>query len=193
MLSLKNSLAILKKTNALIEGHFVLSSGRHSGQYVQCAKLLSKPNYSKKICISLSKRIKKRYKNINLILAPAIGGIVIGYEIGRLLKKETIFSERVDGKLVLRRDFFIKKNQRVVIVEDVITTGKSSLECSNIIQKMGGKIVGYACIIDRSNGKSLIKDKIVSQVQLSIPTYTKENLPKELIGIDAIKPGSRNL
>ena len=99
MLSLKNSLAILRKTNALLEGHFVLSSGRHSGQYVQCAKLLSKPNYSKKICISLSKRIKNKYQNIDLILAPAIGGIVIGYEIGRLLNIETIFCERVKKKI----------------------------------------------------------------------------------------------
>ena len=193
MLSLKKSLEILRKTNALLEGHFILSSGLHSPSYVQCAKLLSYPHLSKSICLSLSKKIKKSFKRIDLILTPAMGGIVIGYEIGRLLKKETIFSERVDGKFVLRRDFLIKKNQRVIVVEDVITTGKSSLECSNIIQKMGGKIVGYACIIDRSNGKSLIKDKIVSQVQLSIPTYTKENLPKELIRIDAIKPGSRNL
>ena len=193
MLSLKNSLAVLRKTNALLDGHFVLSSGLHSPSYVQCAKLLSFPHKAEKFTKSLASKIKKTFKNIDLILSPAMGGIVIGYEIGRLLKKETIFSERVDGKLVLRRDFFIKKNQRVVIVEDVITTGKSSLECSNIIQKMGATIVGYACIIDRSNGKSLIKDKIVSQVQLNIPTYTKENLPKELIGIDATKPGSRNL
>ena len=193
MLSLEESLKILKETNALLDGHFILSSGLHSPQYVQCAKLMSKPEKALKICASLSEKIINEFKDFDLVLSPAIGGIVIGYEIGRLLKKETIFSERVDGKFVLRRDFLIKKNQRVVVVEDVITTGKSSLECSHIIQKMGGKIVGYACIIDRSNGKSLIKDKIVSQVQLSIPTYTKENLPKELIGIDAIKPGSRNL
>ena len=193
MLSSEESLKILKETNALIEGHFILSSGLHSPQYVQCAQLMSKPRKALDLCISLSEKITKEFKEFDLILSPAMGGIIIGYEIGKLLNKETIFSERVNGKFVLRRDFIIKKNQRVVIVEDVITTGKSSLECSNIIQKMGGKIVGYACIIDRSNGKSLIKDKIVSQVQLSIPTYTKENLPKELIGIDAIKPGSRNL
>ena len=193
MLSLEESLKILKETNALLEGHFILSSGLQSPQYVQCAKLRSKPETAHKICASLSEKIINEFKDFDLVLSPAIGGIVIGYEIGRLLKKETIFSERVDEKFVLRRDFLIKKNQRVIVVEDVITTGKSSLECSNIIQQMGGKIVGYACIIDRSNGKSLIKDKIVSQVQLSIPTYTKENLPKELIGIDAIKPGSRNL
>ena len=127
-----------------------------------------------------------------MIASPALGGIIVGYEVSRCLNIPNVFVERVNQIFELRRNFSVK-NKKILIVEDVITTGKSSLECSNIIQKMGGKIVGYACIIDRSNGKSLIKDKIVSQVQLSIPTYTKENLPKELIGIDAIKPGSRNL
>ena len=129
MLSLKNSLAVLKRTNALLEGHFVLSSGLHSPSYVQCAKLLSNPTKASKICLSLSKKIKKKIKKIDIILSPAMGGIIIGYEIGKLLKKETIFCERVSGKFVLRRGFNIKKRSKVLIVEDVITTGKSSLEC----------------------------------------------------------------
>ena len=133
MLSLKNSLAILRKTNALLEGHFVLSSGLHSPNYVQCAKLLSNPNKANKICMSLSKKIRKKFKKIDLILSPAMGGIIIGYEIGKLLKKETIFCERVSGKFLLRRGFSIKKNSKVLIVEDVITTGKSSLECAKLI------------------------------------------------------------
>ena len=115
MLSLEESLKILKETNALLEGHFILSSGLHSPQYVQCAKLMSKPEKAHKICASLSEKIINEYKDFDLVLSPAIGGIVIGYEIGRLLKKETIFSERVDGKFVLRRDFLIKKNQRVAV------------------------------------------------------------------------------
>ncbi len=160
MLSLKNSLAVLRKTNALIEGHFVLSSGLHSTSYVQCAKLLSNPTKSKNICLSLSKKIKKNIKKIDLILSPAMGGIIIGYEIGKLLKKETIFCERVSGKFVLRRGFSIKKNSKVLIVEDVITTGKSSLECVKLIKKSKAKLVGFACIIDRSNNKTLkIKKK----------------------------------
>ena len=192
MLSLKNSLEILKKTDALIEGHFVLSSGRHSGQYVQCAKLLSKPNYSKKICISLSKRIKKRYKNINLILAPAIGGIVIGYEIGRLLNLETIFCERVKKKFQLRRGFVIPKNANVLILEDVITTGKSSLECVKLINKAKGSLVGFASIIDRSTKKSLkIKQNIVSHLKIDVPTYKSNQLPETLKLIPVSKPGSR--
>ena len=124
MLSLKNSLAVLKRTNALLEGHFVLSSGLHSPSYVQCAKLLSNPIKASKICLSLSKKIKKKIKKIDIILSPAMGGIIIGYEIGKLLKKETIFCERVSGKFVLRRGFNIKKRSKVLIVEDVITTGK---------------------------------------------------------------------
>ena len=112
MLSLKKSLNILKKTDALLEGHFVLSSGLHSSKYIQCAKLLSFPHIAEKICKSLAKKIKKKYKNIDLILAPAMGGIIIGYEIGKLLKKETIFCERVNGKFKLRRGFNIKKVQK---------------------------------------------------------------------------------
>ena len=135
MLSNKKSLNILKKTNALLEGHFVLSSGLHSSKYIQCAKLLSFPHLAKNICLSLSNKIKKNYKKIDLILSPAMGGIIIGYEMGRLIKKETIFCERVNNKFVLRRGFRIKKNSRVLIVEDVITTGKSSLECVELIKK----------------------------------------------------------
>ena len=193
MLSYKESLKILKETNALLEGHFLLSSGLHSEKYVQCAKLLSHPHKAKELCLSLAEKIRNKFKTIDLILSPAIGGIVIGYEIGRILNLETIFAERVNGKFSLRRGFQIKKGQNVLIVEDVITTGKSSLECSKLVSSNNADIIGYACIIDRSNGQSNIKEKIVSQVQLNIPTYKKENLPKELQSIDPIKPGSRNL
>ena len=193
MLSLEESLKILKKTKALIEGHFILSSGLHSSKYVQCAQLMSKPDQASKICFALADKIKKKITNFDLILSPAMGGIVIGYEIGRLLKKETIFSERVNGEFKLRRDFKIKKDTKVLIIEDVITTGKSSLECSKLVTLNKGTIVGYACLIDRSNGKSLIKDKIVSQIELNIPLFSKESLPEELSSIRPVKPGSRNL
>ena len=193
MLSYKESLKILKEANALIEGHFILSSGLHSSQYVQCAQLMSKPDKAIKLCVSLAEKIKKEFKEIDIILSPAMGGIVVGYEIGKLLNKESIFSERVNGKFKLRRDFSIKKNQKVLIIEDVITTGKSSLECSKLVLDNNAKIVGYACIIDRSNGNSSIKDKIVSQIELNIPTYSKENLPSNLQALKAVKPGSRNL
>ena len=194
MLSHKKSLNILKKTNALLEGHFVLSSGLHSPKYIQCAKLLSYPHLAKDICESLAKKIKKNFKKIDLILAPAMGGVIIGYEIGRLLKKETIFCERVDGKFKLRRGFNIKKNSRVLIIEDVITTGKSSLECVKLIKKSKAKHLGFASIINRSSKKSLkIKSKIISHLKIEVPTYKKNELPDELRNIKITKPGSRFL
>ena len=193
MLSLEESLKILRETNALLEGHFILSSGLHSSKYVQCAQLMSKPQLASEICLSLSEKIQNEFREFDLILSPAMGGILVGYEMGRLLKKETIFSERVDGIFQLRRDFSIKKNQKVLIIEDVITTGKSSLECAKLVLDNKGIIVGYACIIDRSNGKSSIKNKIVSQIKLNIPSYSEKDLPDDLSAIKAIKPGSRNL
>ena len=193
MLSYKESLKILKETNALLEGHFVLSSGLHSDKYVQCAQLLSKPNKAKEICLSLADKIKENFKSIDLIVSPAMGGVVIGYEIGRILDKETIFAERVNGKFELRRGFQIKKNQKILIVEDVITTGKSSLECADMLNKLNGNVIGYACIIDRSNDKSLIKKDFISQIKIEIPTYNKDELPDHLKKLNPIKPGSRNL
>jgi orotate phosphoribosyltransferase len=141
----------------------------------------------------LAEKIRSSFKDFDLILSPAMGGIVIGYDIGRILNKETIFSERIDQKFVLRRDFKINKNNKVLIIEDVITTGRSSLECSKLVSSAGAKIVGYACIIDRSKGFSLIKEKIISQIKIDIPTYKKDDLPKSLSSIKAVKPGSRNL
>ncbi len=192
MLSHKKSLDILKKTNALLEGHFVLSSGLHSPKYIQCAKLLSFPTKAEKICKSLAHKIKKKYKKIDLILAPAMGGIIIGYEIGRILKKETIFCERVNGKFVLRRGFNIKKGTKVLIVEDVITTGKSSMECVKLIKNAKASLIGFAAIIDRSSKKTLkIKKSIVSHLKINVPTYKFKNLPKNLRLIPITTPGSR--
>ena len=192
MLSHKKSLNILKRTNALLDGHFVLSSGLHSSKYIQCAKLLSCPKLAKHICISLSRKIKKKHKKIDLILAPAMGGIIIGYEIGRLLKKETIFCERVKGKFQLRRGFKIKKKSKVLIIEDVITTGKSSLECVKLINKSKAKLIGFACIIDRSNKKTIkIKQKIISELKIDVPTYKRNELPSSLKYLPITKPGSR--
>ncbi len=194
MLSYEESLKILKETNALVDGHFILSSGLHSSRYVQCAQLLSKPKVAYKICESLAEKIKSSFESFDLILSPAMGGIIIGYEIGRILEKETIFAERVNGDFKLRRDFAIKKNDKVLVVEDVITTGKSSLECSKLVSEAEANIIGYACIIDRlDKDQTVINNKIVSQIKLDIPTYNKESLPKSLASIKPVKPGSRNL
>jgi len=192
MLSHKKSLNILKKTKALLEGHFVLSSGLHSPKYIQCAKLLSHPFKAQQICKSLASKIKKNFKNFDLILAPAMGGIIIGYEIGRLLKKETIFCERVKGKFTLRRGFEIKKGSKVLIIEDVITTGKSSMECVKLIKKSKASLIGFASIIDRSSKKTLkIKKRIVSQLKINVPTFKKNKIPADLRSIPITKPGSR--
>ena len=193
MLSYNESLKILKETNALLEGHFVLSSGLHSDKYIQCAKLLSYPEKSKIICSSLSKKITDNFKKIDIILSPAIGGIVVGYEIGRQLNIQTIFAERQNGELILRRGFQIPSGANVLIVEDVITTGKSAVECSKIVKASGAKLAGYACIIDRGNENIAIKDQMVSQMKFNIETFTKDKIPEDLKKITPIKPGSRNL
>ena len=193
MLSYNDSLKILKETNALLEGHFILSSGLHSDQYVQCAMLLSHPEKAQLICSSLSEKIKENFNDIDIILSPAIGGIVVGYEIGRQLKVRTIFAERPSKKLELRRGFNLEKNSNVLIIEDVITTGKSALECSEIVRNSGANLLGYACIIDRSNDNLLIEDKIISQIKIKIPIFNNDNLPENLKKIPVTKPGSRNL
>ena len=153
---------------------------------------LSFPNKAEKICKSLSKKIKQNFKKIDLILAPAMGGIIIGYEIGKLLKKETIFCERVKGKFTLRRGFNIKRGSKVLIIEDVITTGKSSMECAKLIKKAKAKLIGFASIIDRSTKKSLrIKKKIISHLKIDVPTYKANQIPNELKLIPITVPGSR--
>tara|TARA_B110000438_G_scaffold275952_1_gene297320 strand:+ start:1322 stop:1909 length:588 start_codon:yes stop_codon:yes gene_type:complete len=193
MLSYDESLKILKETEALLEGHFILSSGLHSKEYIQCAKLLSRPKHAQLICNSLCEKIKKNFNNIDIILSPALGGVIVGYEVGRQLNIETIFAERIDGKLLLRRGFQIKENSNVLVVEDVITTGKSALECLNIVINSKANLIGYACIIDRSSDSISIKKKIISQMKFNIETFTEDKIPSDLKKISPIKPGSRNI
>ena len=193
MLSYNESLKILKETNALLEGHFILSSGLHSKQYIQCAKLLRYPKQAEIICSSLKEKINSSLKKIDIILSPALGGIVVGYEVAKQLGKETIFAERVEKKLTLRRGFEIPANTNVLIVEDVITTGKSALECSNLVKINQAKLAGYACIIDRTNSNSLIQEKIISQIKFNIETYKENELPEKLRKIPPTNPGSRNI
>ena len=143
MLSYKESLKILRETEALQEGHFILSSGLHSRQYIQCAKLLSFPEAAEKICASLVEKIKKEFKKIDIVLSPALGGILVGYEVARQLSARSIFAERLNNELTLRRGFNIPKKANVLIVEDVITTGKSAMECANILNGSEANLVGY--------------------------------------------------
>jgi len=193
MLSYDESLKILKETEAFLEGHFILSSGLRSKQYIQCAKLLSHPKQAQIICNSLCEKINKKFNDIDIILAPALGGVIVGYEVGRQLNIETIFAERLNGKLLLRRGFKIKKNSNVLVVEDVITTGKSALECLDIVTASNANLIGYACIIDRSNDDMQMKNKIISQMKVIIETFSEDKLPLDLKKISPIKPGTRNL
>ena len=193
MLSYNESLKILKETNALLEGHFILSSGLHSNQYVQCAKLLSYPKQAEIICAALTEKIKSNFNKIDIVLSPALGGIVVGYEIGKQLNTQTIFAERSNSKLVLRRGFAIPQDSNVLIVEDVITTGKSAIECSEIVKINKANLIGFACVIDRSDNNVLIKEKIVSQIKIKIAIFKENELPDELKKTPAVKPGSRNL
>jgi len=193
MLSYNESLKILKETNALLEGHFILSSGLHSNQYVQCAKLLSCPKQAEIICAALTEKIKSNFNKIDIVLSPALGGIVVGYEIGKQLNTQTIFAERSNNKLVLRRGFAIPQDSNVLIVEDVITTGKSAIECSEIVKINKANLIGFACVIDRSDNNVLIKEKIVSQIKIKIAIFKENELPDELKKTPAVKPGSRNL
>jgi orotate phosphoribosyltransferase len=193
MLTETETTKLLKETGALLEGHFILSSGLRSEKYVQCAKLLMFPDKAEIVCKSLADKIKISKLEFDAIVSPAIGGILAGYEVSRHLNVPSIFVERVNGIFALRRGFSLNQIKKILIVEDVITTGKSSLECANLIESLGSIVSGFACIIDRSSGKSLIKSEIISQISFDIPTYAPENLPEKLRNIKAIKPGSREV
>ena len=189
MLTEEETIEILKKTNSLLEGHFILSSGLRSEKYLQCAQLMMYPELAEKVCKSLAEKIKKTNIEFDLVASPAIGGVLVGYQVSKFLNVPNIFVERVNNVFNLRRGFECK-NKKVMIIEDVITTGKSSLECSKCLEDLGAKISGYACIIDRSGGNSQLGE-IISQINFNIPVFSEEKLPEHLKQIKAIKPGSR--
>ena len=182
---------IFKNSGALLEGHFVLTSGRHSASYFQCAKLLQYPKYLE----LFSNKIVDHFKDneIDLVMSPAVGGIVLGTEVGRLLKKRTVFAERVNGKMSMRRGFEIKANEKILIVEDVITTGGSVKEVMNLVKDFGGSIVGVGVIVDRSSGEVALHDNQLSLASLKVNSYDSNEVPSELASIPVEKPGSRSL
>lgn len=182
---------ILKECDALLEGHFLLSSGRHSDKYCQCAKLLQYPDKAERVLKVVSEQLKN--VEFDLVVGPAMGGIVVAYELARQLNKPGIFSERQDGVMTLRRGFEIKKGQKVIISEDVITTGKSSLEVVKLIEELGGEVVGLSCIVDRRDEGVNLAYPIYSAVKIDVKSYDKENCPLCKEGIEYVKPGSRNI
>lgn len=180
---------LLKETGALLEGHFLLSSGKHSDGYVQCAKLLMHPDKAEK-SVSL---IADKLQNIefDIVVGPAMGGVIVSYELARQTGKPGIFVEREDGNMTLRRGFVIEKGQKVLIAEDVVTTGKSAFEAIDVVELHGGEVVGIACIVDRSNGD--IKYPIYSGTKLNINTYENEECPLCEANEPIIKLGSRKI
>jgi orotate phosphoribosyltransferase len=183
-----------RAAGALLEGHFILSSGLHSSRYLQCARVLMDARRAHRLCAALAERVKAVVPSpIDLVASPAMGGVVVGYEMGRQLGVPAIFFERVDGKLALRRGFSISPGARVLMVEDIVTTGLSSRECIAGINAEGGVTVGAACLIDRSGGKAEIGVPLAALARLDIPTYAADKLPPELAALPAVKPGSRGL
>lgn len=191
MISPEKVLEIFRQTGALLEGHFVLTSGYHSPHYFQCAKVLQYPEYNTLFANEIASCFKD--SKVDVVISPAIGGIVLGTEIGRLLNSRTIFAERENNKMTLRRGFDIYENENVLICEDVVTTGGSILEIIKIIEQKKAKIVGVGFIIDRSGGKVDFGVKQVSLAKVEVEKYPPDNLPEWLSKIPVTKPGSRNL
>ena len=194
MLSQEDVFNEFRQAGALLEGHFILSSGLHSPRYLQCARVLMDAKRAERLCSALAAKVRAGgHGAIDMVASPAMGGVVVGYEMGRQLGVPAVFFERVDGKLVLRRGFGIDKSARILMVEDIVTTGLSSRECIAGIAAEGGKTVAAACLIDRSGGSADVGVPLHSLAALEIPTFDASDLPPELAAIPAIKPGSRNL
>ncbi|MCP1336111.1 orotate phosphoribosyltransferase [Futiania mangrovi] len=186
-------LAEFRAAGALLEGHFVLSSGLHSPTYMQCARVLMDPMRAERLCAALAQKVRAELPGIELVVSPAMGGVVVGYEMGRQLGVPAIFTERVEGKFALRRGFDIAPGTRCLMVEDVVTTGLSSRECMDTIRAYGGEVVGAASLVDRSAGAVDLGVPYVSLLALKIPTYEADNLPVDLAALPVEKPGSRTL
>lgn len=182
-----------RASDALLEGHFILSSGRHSPVFLQKMRVFQYPDRTERICRALAEKIRDRFGTIDLIVSPAMGGIIPGYETARALGCPAVFVEREEGEFRLRRGFRIPEGARIVMVEDIVTTGLSSRECLAAIRRHPAELVGAACLIDRSNGRADIGVPLVSLVALDVPDYPPDALPPELAALPAEKPGSRDL
>lgn len=182
-----------RSAGALMEGHFILSSGLRSPVFLQKMRIFEDPVRSERVCAALGKVIRESFGHVDLVVSPAIGGIIPGYETARALGCKALFVEREEGEFQLRRGFEIPPGARIVMVEDIVTTGLSSRECIAAIRKHPGELLGAACIVDRSNGKADVGVPLVSLLKLDVPAYPADQLPPELASIPAIKPGSRAL
>ena len=182
-----------RATGALLEGHFILSSGLRSPLFLQKMLVFQYPERTERLCRALAARIEESFGPVDVIVSPAMGGVIPGYETARALGCRAVFVEREDGEFRLRRNFEIAAGDRVVMVEDMVTTGLSSRECLAAIRQHPGELVGAACLIDRSNGKAEIGVPLVSLARMDVPAYPADQLPPELAALPAVKPGSRGL
>ena len=187
-------LAEFRSVDALLEGHFLLSSGRHSAYYLQCARLLMNPERAGRIALAISQKIPRELRSeVQVVISPAMGGIIIGHEMGRALGVDAVFVERPDGVFGLRRGFSLAPGTKVLMVEDVVTTGLSSREAIAAIEAAGGVVVAAASVVDRSAGMVELGVPFYPLIELNFPTYAADELPPELAATEAVKPGSRKI
>jgi len=185
-------LAEFRASKALLEGHFLLSSGRHSAHYLQCARVLMNPDRASRLAIALANKLPRELrKDITKVVSPAMGGIIIGHEMGRALEVDALFVERPEGTFEFRRGFELEKGDRILLVEDVVTTGKSSREAIAAIREAGGIVVAACALVDRSGGEVDLGVPFHPLIQITFPTYAEDEVPAELAKIPAVKPGSR--
>lgn len=182
-----------RAAGALLEGHFRLSSGLHSPVYLQCARVLMDPERAGRLCAAFADKFRATGATVDMVVSPAMGGVIVGYEVARQLGVPGIFTERVDGEFALRRGFEIPAGARILMMEDIITTGLSSRECIKTINDWGGNVVAAGCLINRSGGRAEVGAPVTALATIDAPTYKTEDLPDHLKAIPAIKPGSRGL
>lgn len=187
------TIELLKKSDALLEGHFLLSSGKHSDRYIQCAKLIQHPEYCEEVSKIIAEKLKEADIDVDLCVGPAMGGVIISYELAKAIGTNAIFTERVDNDMTLRRGFEIPEEAKVIIVEDVITTGKSSFETVEVIRSYGADVVALTSIVNRSNKDEINGLPIISATKIDVNTYDADNLPDHLKDTPAVKPGSRKI
>lgn len=187
-------LSEFRAADALLEGHFLLSSGRHSAHYLQCARVLMNPDRAGRLAMALTQKIPREIRSeIQMVVSPAMGGLIIGHEMGRALGVDAVFVERPDGVFCLRRGFFLAEGTKVLMMEDVVTTGLSSREAIKAVEDAGGVVIAAGAVVDRSAGNVDLGVPFFPLIQLNFPTYAPDSLPPELAATEAVKPGSRKI
>ena len=192
-MDLSTVLDLFREAGALLEGHFILSSGKRSPVYLQCARVMMDARRGETVCRAFAEKLRDAGHAVDMVISPAMGGVVVGYEVGRQLGCPAVFMERVDGVFALRRGFAVEPGTKVLMMEDVVTTGLSSRECIAAIQAAGGTVVAAGCLINRSGGKADVGVPLVSLAEIDAPIYEADALPPALAAIPAVKPGSRDM